>query len=52
MAFKNGSMAQFMKVIGLRIRPKEKEPSGMPKVIFMLESSWRIRRAGSVFTLT
>ena len=52
MVYRSGSTELSTKDTGSKIKLKVKELSGMLKVIYMLESSRRIRLVGLVFTLT
>ena len=52
MASKNGSMAPFMKVTGLKTKLKEKARSGTLKETYTSASSRQTRRAASVFIHT
>jgi len=51
MAFKNGLMVLSTKVSGLATKLREKVPSGMPKVTFILASSKLTKLMDLVSTL-
>ena len=52
MEYKSGLMERFMRVIGLKTKQKEKEPSGTLKATSTLASSAQTKPVASVSTLT